>query len=996
MSPKFMFSCKKIKNLFLNDDRGIIKKLNKKLNKLEEDLNEIFWLDKIVSNYTKSLKFKNPEDMLFCLNNLIEKNSKNINNINALLLKGMIHYSLYSYNDALDDFNRTLSISPNNVSAIICRGIVYKALKQYDKSLIDLDKSLEIASDSAVALTYRGATYKILRKYNETFSDINKSLEIKPDATFVLIYRGETYRMLKKYDEALLDLNRSLELEPDNDKALSIRGATYNNLKKYDDALSDFNESLRIDPNDTFALNFRGETYRMLKKYDKAILDFNRSLELEPNNILTLYFRGETYRMSNKYYEALLDFNRLLVLEPNNKEALSSRGETYRMLKKYDEALLDLNRSLELEPNDTFTLYVRGITYGMLNKYDEALLDHNRSLELEPNDTFALYVRGITYGMLNKYDEALLDFNRLLELEPNNKEALNSRGEAYRMLKKYDEALLDLNRSLELEPNDTFVLYARGIIYKTLKKYDKALLDFNRSLKTRPDDIRLLKDREEIYQVMRSNLDDIWEENEMDDIIEKVERINSIEGDETSTSNRVNILAEDQDIMTNKKLKEFDEVRNSLVDCANDDYGNCEECQKPNTGVKWCRSCNAKRLQSEFYKWTSENADIDNFIQQIQLKANSHKEVIEWIPFYRFKDVSYVKKGGFGTIFRSRWTDGYIRQWDNKNNEWIRYSEIDVALKSLDNSAQNVMEFLQVVGNQLKFRDKWVIAIYGITKNPETNDYMMVMQYANIGSIRKLLNMKFKELDWKEKLDILRSVAYGLALIHKEGLMHKDFHSGNFVGTSLFGNFKHEYYITDFGLCRPIGFHNSKIYGVLPYVAPEVLRGGNYTQASDIYSFGITMTEVLTSYPPYYNIPHKERLAVYICQGLRPKISRSEVPQLLLDMVNRCLDAEPQKRPSAKKLYRILQKYNIDRKDLESEFSKQINTIENSKEFPIYDPTKPMATHSKAIYTSRKLDYKYLSKPVNMMLEASNAINDELEAKYSRNGFRSCFRIVKS
>ncbi|CAG8601207.1 2755_t:CDS:2, partial [Racocetra fulgida] len=69
------------------------------------------------------------------------------------------------------------------------------------------------------------------------------------------------------------------------------------------------------------------------------------------------------------------------------------------------------------------------------------------------------------------------------------------------------------------------------------------------------------------------------------------------------------------------------------------------------------------------------------------------------------------------------------------------------------------------------------------------------------------------------KLDILRYIAYGLALIHKEGLMHKDFHSGNLVGTSL----EYNYYITDFGLCKPIGSKDTRIYGVLPYVAPEVL-----------------------------------------------------------------------------------------------------------------------------------------------------------------------------
>ncbi|CAB5329196.1 unnamed protein product [Rhizophagus irregularis] len=47
------------------------------------------------------------------------------------------------------------------------------------------------------------------------------------------------------------------------------------------------------------------------------------------------------------------------------------------------------------------------------------------------------------------------------------------------------------------------------------------------------------------------------------------------------------------------------------------------------------------------------------------------------------------------------------------------------------------------------------------------------------------------------------------------------------------------------GLCKPADYKESesaknKIYGVLPYIAPEILRGQNYTKASDIYSFGLS------------------------------------------------------------------------------------------------------------------------------------------------------------
>src|ERR1051325_11903454 len=77
------------------------------------------------------------------------------------------------------------------------------------------------------------------------------------------------------------------------------------------------------------------------------------------------------------------------------------------------------------------------------------------------------------------------------------------------------------------------------------------------------------------------------------------------------------------------------------------------------------------------------------------------------------------------------------------------------------------------------------------------------------------------------------------------------------------------------------------IYGVLPYVAPEVLRGKKYTQKSDIYGLGIIAYEICTGLPPYHDIAHDGLLAIKICQGLRPK-SNYKVPQLILDIIQQC------------------------------------------------------------------------------------------------------------
>ncbi|RIB16701.1 kinase-like domain-containing protein, partial [Gigaspora rosea] len=75
----------------------------------------------------------------------------------------------------------------------------------------------------------------------------------------------------------------------------------------------------------------------------------------------------------------------------------------------------------------------------------------------------------------------------------------------------------------------------------------------------------------------------------------------------------------------------------------------------------------------------------------------------------------------------------------------------------------------------------------------------MVMQYAKHGSLRKLLDNRYKGLSWRHKILNLYYIAKGLVAIHEANLVHKDFHSGNIVNSSTYSSF-----ITDFGLCRPV------------------------------------------------------------------------------------------------------------------------------------------------------------------------------------------------
>ena len=128
-------------------------------------------------------------------------------------------------------------------------------------------------------------------------------------------------------------------------------------------------------------------------------------------------------------------------------------------------------------------------------------------------------------------------------------------------------------------------------------------------------------------------------------------------------------------------------------------YGLCKECSQPNTGSRWCQSCNSEHFQQDFNKWTSGNKEIDEFIQKFQLNATCREEVLEWIPYEKFSDIEYLAKGGFGTVHKAKWIDGYINYWHTSQNKWCRYINEDIVLKSLNNSQNMTTDFLQEVCN---------------------------------------------------------------------------------------------------------------------------------------------------------------------------------------------------------------------------------------------------------------------------------------------------------
>jgi len=62
----------------------------------------------------------------------------------------------------------------------------------------------------------------------------------------------------------------------------------------------------------------------------------------------------------------------------------------------------------------------------------------------------------------------------------------------------------------------------------------------------------------------------------------------------------------------------------------------------------------------------------------------------------------------------------------------------------------------------------YIVRFYGITQDPETQNYMMILDYAERGSLRNYLDQNYYNLNWRNKIQILFNIAAGLNQIHEK------------------------------------------------------------------------------------------------------------------------------------------------------------------------------------------------------------------------------------
>lgn len=138
-----------------------------------------------------------------------------------------------------------------------------------------------------------------------------------------------------------------------------------------------------------------------------------------------------------------------------------------------------------------------------------------------------------------------------------------------------------------------------------------------------------------------------------------------------------------------------------------------------------------------------------------------------------------------------------------------------------------------------------IVNIYDVVD--EGDIHFIVMELVEGITLKSYITKK-GHLDVKESIGIAIQVAQGIEAAHDQHIIHRDIKPQNML-ISRDGKVK----VADFGIARAVSSQtmNSTVVGSVHYISPEQARGGFSDERSDIYSFGITLFEMVTGRVPF-------------------------------------------------------------------------------------------------------------------------------------------------
>ena len=249
----------------------------------------------------------------------------------------------------------------------------------------------------------------------------------------------------------------------------------------------------------------------------------------------------------------------------------------------------------------------------------------------------------------------------------------------------------------------------------------------------------------------------------------------------------------------------------------------------------------------------------------------------------RYRPLRPLGRGGSGSVWLAR---------DERTG-------LEVALKIVPREGKRASRAAREMEAASRLRHERCVRAYDF--GGDSGHVYIAYEYVQGNTLRETL--RAGKLGDHDAVEAAAQILDALAHAHRIGIVHRDVKPSNvLVEESAMISIR----LLDFGLAQ---FDEADtltavgdVPGTLAYIAPERLRGGDATAASDVWAVGVVLWESLVGEHPFWGVPLPQ-VAAAIEAGAKPLgTARSDLSPALVDAVSSALSIEPSRRPSAELL----------------------------------------------------------------------------------------------
>ncbi len=236
----------------------------------------------------------------------------------------------------------------------------------------------------------------------------------------------------------------------------------------------------------------------------------------------------------------------------------------------------------------------------------------------------------------------------------------------------------------------------------------------------------------------------------------------------------------------------------------------------------------------------------------------------------KYRIIEPLGSGGFGTVYLAEDT------WIDKR----------VALKVPHRQNLDFGELLKEPRLLASLGHPNIVTV--ITAEKQDNVFFIVMEYVP-GETLETLIVQRGTLELMQALDYTAQICNAVEHAHRHNVLHRDLRPANVFVTD-----KNLLKVGDFGTSRVLeaAAHGTTVIGSPPYMAPEQFEG-RAVFASDLYSIGVTMYQMLTGVLPYDTPAPADMARLKRGELVAPPRTRnSAIPKVIDDIVMRALSPD--------------------------------------------------------------------------------------------------------